>query len=206
MSLAQSSLSELLQQLAAKTPSPGGGAVASIVGALCAALASMSVKYSQDAKGLADHAQAHSEALEELDRACSMMLAFAQEDAQAYASLSEAMGLPKDDPQRAALVSERGLAAMQVPLAVIATAVEMLRLCERLAPITSRHLKSDLHAAAIMTEAAARAARVMVEANVPLADQNDGSRLSTEADDLLQEAASRLASVVERCRSGNTPL
>ena len=53
MSFTPLTLDQFLDSVAAKTPAPGGGAVASAVGALSAALAGMVVSYSTGKKNLA---------------------------------------------------------------------------------------------------------------------------------------------------------
>jgi formiminotetrahydrofolate cyclodeaminase len=201
MSMIDHSLAQLLDQLADKTPTPGGGAVAPIAGALAAALAAMSIRFSEGSKGLEGQAQAHHEALEELERARALLLVLGEEDASAYSALSDALGLPRSDPQRAELIPKLALVAMQVPLTVIATGVELLRLFEQLAPITNRFLRSDLHVAAVLIEASVRAARVMVEANVPLAPDEDARQMADEADGLVDQAAKRLGTIGELCGS-----
>jgi hypothetical protein len=59
-------LDELLERIGSKTPTPGGGAVASIVTALAASLARMVVAYSHGKKKLAAHEPLHAEALNRL--------------------------------------------------------------------------------------------------------------------------------------------
>jgi len=78
------SLEELLEAIAARTPAPGGGAVASCIGALGAALASMVVAYSIRHRKLADHQEELQVAARRLMSARTLLLSLADEDAAAY--------------------------------------------------------------------------------------------------------------------------
>jgi formiminotetrahydrofolate cyclodeaminase len=82
MTLASLTLDEFLRQTAAKTPTPGGGAVACTTGALAAALAGMVVSYSLGKKSLAPHQPDLEQAARSLENARSLFLRLADEDAQ----------------------------------------------------------------------------------------------------------------------------
>src|SRR4051812_31791558 len=153
-----STFDQFLASVAAKTPAPGGGAVASAVGALAAALAQMVVSYSVGKKALVEHEPRLKEAAAILERARGLLLELAEEDAAAYGTVNELQKLAADDPRRAGLGAANS-ASVQVPLAVMAACVDLLRLFETLGPITNKQLRSDLAIAAILAEAAARASR-----------------------------------------------
>lgn len=199
MDLTALTLGEFLERLSAKEPVPGGGAVTAAVGALSAALSQMVLAYSKGRKDLAAHADAHEAAAEQLDRARWMLLELAAEDIQAYEALSAAMKLPKDDPARSATLSRRAAEAIRPPMAVIATCTELLRLFDSLAPITNRHLRSDLAIAAVLAEAAARASLWNVLVNLPLIDAAEAAEQRSRAEAMLRQAATRLGAVEKAC-------
>src|SRR3954462_11770964 len=116
MPFASTTLHEFLTQTAAKTPTPGGGAVASAVGALSAALAQMVVSYSLGKKNLADHQPRLNDAAHILERARGLLMELAEEDAAAYGLVNELQKLPETDPRRAQLPAANA-ASVQVPLA-----------------------------------------------------------------------------------------
>lgn len=164
---------ELLDAVAAKSPTPGGGAVTAAVGALGSALGSMVVGYTVGKKAyLAHEAELH-QAMVTLANARELLLGLAGEDELAYAELNTLMRLPETDPRRADLPAVAA-AATQVPMAVIAACTDLLRLFHRLAGITNPMLRSDLAIGAILAEAAARASRWNAVVNLPL--------LATDAD------------------------
>jgi formiminotetrahydrofolate cyclodeaminase len=191
--LASLTVADLLDKLASKSPAPGGGAVAGLVGAQSAALARMVVSYSLGRKSLAEH-QADLETIAgQLDNARGIMLTLADADAEAYAALSALWSKRDDDPTAFQQAVRR---AIQVPRSVMAAAADLLRLCEALAPISNANLASDLVAAAVLAEASAKAASLNVHVNAEqLADAAERSRLLSEVDTAIADAAERRAHV-----------
>src|SRR5512141_134279 len=78
------SLNELLTSVAAKTPTPGGGSVSAVVGALSAALGEMAVNFSIGKKGLEAYQDELRPALAELHRARAVLQELMIEDQAAY--------------------------------------------------------------------------------------------------------------------------
>ncbi|MFN0133198.1 MAG: cyclodeaminase/cyclohydrolase family protein [Phycisphaerales bacterium] len=189
---------DLLARVAAKTPAPGGGAVASASAALAAALARMVVAYSLGKKSLADHQPDLAKADAALVRAGEMLLTLADEDAAAYEVLNGLSRLPEGDPRRADLPAAQ-LAASRPPLAVIAACADLLRLFERLAPITNRHLHSDLAIAAVLAESAARASLWNVTVNAATLDERTRREIEKQANASLADAKERQSHVERIC-------
>jgi formiminotetrahydrofolate cyclodeaminase len=195
------SLDEFLEQTSAKSPTPGGGAVASAVGALSAALAQMVVSYSLGKKSLAEHEPRLKEAAAILERARGLMMELAQEDAAAYGAVNELQKLAEGDPRRAGLPAAN-LASVQVPLAVMAACVDLLRLFVSLAPVTNRQLRSDLGIAAILAEATVRSGRWNVEVNLAFLDDEVEKARAVKTVGVLVPEAARLAAEAERACGG----
>src|SRR5215831_5098728 len=78
-------LSDFLEKIAAKTPTPGGGSVSAAVGAMGAALGVMTARYSDASEP--EHA---------LDEVKNEFLSLVDADAEAYGQVNSAMALPKD--------------------------------------------------------------------------------------------------------------
>jgi methenyltetrahydrofolate cyclohydrolase len=201
MSLASLQFVDLLTQVAAKSPSPGGGAVACASGALAAALAHMVVAYSIGKKNLAAHQADLKPASGALTRLRAVLVTLGDEDAQAYALVNELQKLPEADPRRRAELPGAIQASIQIPMAAIAACDDLLRLCERLAPMTNTYLHSDLAIAAVLAESAARASRWNVLVNVAsLSDSAAKERTLAEVDRSLADAAKRREAVERACR------
>lgn len=192
MTLASLTLNDFLTQTAAKTPTPGGGAIACATGSMAAALAGMVVSYSLGKKTLAAHQADLEHAARTLENARNLFLTLAEEDAQAYGLVNELMKLPEQDARRQAEWPEAVRASIQVPMAAIAAAADLLRLCETLVPITNKHLHSDLGIATELALAAGRASLWNVRVNLSLLP-NDTARetVSKAAQRTLDEAAAR---------------
>lgn len=159
---------EFLAAIAAKSPTPGGGAVAAATGATAAALAGMVISYSLGKKDLIQHESPLQNAKHHLERARAVFLELANEDAAAYAWLNALQKLPENDAKRAAEHPAALSACIQAPMATLAAAVDIARLCESLVPITNKWLRSDLAIAAILADAAAKAGACNVRINIPL--------------------------------------
>lgn len=192
------SVRELLDELGAKTPAPGGGATASMSGGLAAALGSMVIAYSIGKKSLAQHAEALETASRRLVVARNLFLRLAQEDASAYDLYSELSKLPPDDPRRIRELPGAIQRCVQAPRSVLAAAVDVARLLETLAPITNVHLHSDLGVAGVMCEAAARSAAWNIRVNLPLlGDVAQREAIQAETDHAVADVRGRV-DVVER--------
>ena len=80
--IADKSLADLIQNLASKTPYPGGGAATAIAGSLAAACSTMVYSYSEENKEVKD-------SFELLAKASKEMLSLADKDALAYKKFTE---------------------------------------------------------------------------------------------------------------------
>lgn len=187
----------LLESVAAKTPTPGGGAVASAVGALGSALAGMVVSYSLGKKSLAAHEPALQQAARTLAAARGLLLRLADEDAQAYGAVNELTRLPESDPRRVRELPAALRAAVDVPLATIAACVDLLRLMESLATITNRQLRSDLAIAAVLAEAAARSSRWNVAVNAGFLPEESARKAALHDSARMVNDCIRRAAAVE---------
>ena len=193
----------LLDAVAAKTPTPGGGAVASMVGALGAALAQMVVNYSIGKKKLAEYESDLCEAIAQCQRARSAMLELAHEDAEAYAALNELSKLPVDDTRRKTEMPVAAALASQAPMTTAAGAMTLLRLFDSLTEKTNPYLKSDLAIAAILASATVRTSAQNVRVNLPtMREVGLGRRadeLAIEIDVLVAGAGELESRIVAAC-------
>ncbi|MBK7406307.1 MAG: cyclodeaminase/cyclohydrolase family protein [Phycisphaerales bacterium] len=192
---------DFLEQLSSKTPTPGGGAVASAVGALGAALANMVLAYSVGRKNLATHTPKLEDAAARLRRARTLLLELAAEDERVYGLVNELSRLEQDHPRRADLPEACGAAA-QVPLTCVATCLNVLGILDELPPITNTNLRSDLAIAAVLAEAAARSAAWNVEVNLPLiADPAVREGLREQCASMLENTVATARRVERACRA-----
>src|SRR5262245_61655522 len=119
-------IDEFLKGTAARQPTPGGGSVTALVGALAAALGEMVVNYSIGKKELEAFSGELKPALAELTKARQVLIQLMVEDQLAYEALSAARKLPADSPERKDKLPAALLACIRVPEAMAATGVAVL--------------------------------------------------------------------------------
>ena len=179
---AEMKLSDFLEKIAAKTPTPGGGSVSAAVGAMGAALGVMTARYSD--------AQEPEHALDEVK---NEFLVLVDADAEAYGQVNSAMALPKDSDdtkrrRKEALQIALGEAS-EVPLKGMMLAVRGLKALADLAPICNKNLVSDLAGATTFLGSALSGCGENVRINaVALTDKVRRARLEKEHDRLDAEA------------------
>lgn len=188
------SLEVLLERIAAATPTPGGGTVSAICGALSAALSRMVANLAVDKAGY-EVVQADLGAIEARGKALQRkFLDLAAEDARAYDGVVAAMRLPKaGDAERAArkdAMQEAYKRATEVPMETIRTSLDALELARRAAEKGNRNAITDVGVAAILAQAAMRAAALNVKINLAaIADLVWREGIETELEALLRRGA-----------------
>ena len=202
MEMMEKSCGQFLAELAGKAPTPGGGGASALVGAAGVALGNMVGSLTTGKKKYAavetdiQALNARAEALRgELE-------ALVQADAEAFAPLAAAYGLPKDTPEQAAhkaAVLEKALdAACAVPLQIMEKCAEGITLVEEYAAKGSVLAVSDAGCAATLCKAALQAASLNVFINTKLmADRDHAVELDAKADSLLNEFVPRADAVFE---------
>lgn len=161
MSLSDRTVRDLLDDVAARTPAPAGGAVAALVAAQAAALAGMASRFAADARDVAAAA----------DRLRHLAAALADDDIAAYSAFMAARRTPGEGAARSH--------AADVPLATAEAAAEVAALAAPLVTDGNRNLRADAATAVFLAAAAAAAAATMVAEN--LAGTLDDPRLGRAA-------------------------
>lgn len=165
----------------------------------------MVVAYSVGKKSLAAHQPALEEGAAQLERARVVLIKLAIADMEAYGTLNALQKLPEGDAKRTAGWASAVAGAIGAPSAMLAASNDLLRLLERLRPITNEWLKSDLAIAAVLAEACARSAAWNVRINLPLLSENaERERVAGETDRAVGDARARAASIEAACASSGT--
>jgi len=136
-------IAKFITELASSAPSPGGGGVAALCGALSAALSSMVCELTSGKKKYAQY-QADIERISE--RAKSLAAEFTvlmSEDEEAFLPLSRAYGLPKDAEGREEIIEAALVRAAEVPFRVLGKCRDAAELAAELAEKGSRLVVSD---------------------------------------------------------------
>lgn len=188
-------IEKFLTDTAARTPTPGGGSVAALVGALAAAIGEMAVNYSLGKKDLAPHETLFHETAKELKSARETLLQMMLEDQQAFAALSAARKLPADSPEHLAAARACSLG----PQIVAATALAVLELCDRVADVANQNLLSDLAVAAELAMATIRTASYNMRVNLPgMNDQAMRDALAAQTQNRIERARDILVRLMPR--------
>ncbi len=185
-------LAPYLDEIAAGTPTPGGGSVAAVVGALAAALGEMVANLTLGRETYAGAEASLRPARELLTALRAALLDAAAADEAAYQSYRDATSLPRtsDDEKtaRAEAMQRALIAATLVPLAVARSAREVAETLASVAREGNPHVHSDAALAALLAEAALRGALLNVRGNAAmLSDRELAETYLTDAD-LLEEA------------------
>ena len=192
MEMMEQSCSRFLAELAGKAPVPGGGGTAALVGAAGVALGNMVGSLTTGKKkytAVEADIQALNARAETLRRELEALV---QADAEAFAPLAAAYGLPKETPEQAAhkaAVLESALdAAAAVPLQIMEKCAEGIALAGQYAAKGSVLAVSDAGCSAALCKAALQAASLNVFINTKLmTNREHAAALNARADALLNE-------------------
>lgn len=205
MEMMEQSCTQFLAELAGKAPVPGGGGAAALVGAAGVALGNMVGCLTTGKKKYAA-VEADIQALNARAEALRRELeALVQADAEAFAPLAAAYGLPKDTPAQAAHKAAALNTACAVPLEIMQKCAEGIVLVEEYAAKGSVLAVSDAGCAAALCKAALQSASLNVFINTKLmTDRPRADALDAQADALLNEYVPRadavFASVTNKLR------
>ncbi len=144
VTVADTTLSKLLEQIAARTPAPGGGTAAAVAGATAAALVEMAAR--NELRGRAAELRV-------------LLLELAERDIYSYGPVLKAHG---PEERAHALVG-----AAEAPAAIASAAAEVAELAAAVSAERGNDLLAgDIGVAAVLAEAAARSAAALAELNL----------------------------------------
>ena len=172
--------------LAAKESVPGGGGAAAYAGALGVALCSMVGNFTTGKKKYAEYEEDVQRMLAEGETVRARLLELVEEDAAAFFPLSQAYGIPKEDPTRDEVLEKCTKDALAGPLEMMRQIAKSIELLEEMNVKGSRMLISDVGCGAAIAAAAMQAASLNVFINTKsLKDREYAAAVEAEADELL---------------------
>ena len=170
MQLTAQTVREYTELLAGPGPTPGGGSAAGLAGALAAAAAAMVGSFTVGKPKFAAVEAEVAALLAQLQVLRVRLLDLTDLDAECYAEVGAAYGMPKGTGEEKALrksaLQEALRSAARVPLGVVTAAGEIAVLLPALAAQGNPNLLSDVGVAAILAQAAFEAGRLNVEVNL----------------------------------------
>ena len=186
--LLELSVEEFLDRTASASPTPGGGSVAAVTGALAGTLVAMVARLTAGKKGYEQAWELAGAAVRRADRLAAELQAAALEDVRSFEAYMAALRLPKGAGEerrtRRAALAAATRRATEAPLAIAAACAEVLAVAGELAPVANRHAVTDIGAAAHLAAAAAGAALLTADINLGSAPESEffDSARSTVAD------------------------
>ena len=192
-------MKKYIEDASSNAPTPGGGSVSALVGALGTTMASMAANFTVGKKKFKGVEEEVKSLLDKLAGAREGLLKMMQEDTEAYAEVSAAYKLPKGSPERAEAVERALKIAMEPPLRALKGCVEGLRASRGLVEIANPNLITDVGCAAYFLEAGARGAHLNVAVNVKwMKDKESAASVMQEVSGLLQKAGALKDEVTSR--------
>lgn len=166
----KSATAEFLEALASSAPTPGGGSVAALTGALGAGLISMVCNLTLGKEKYQDVQAEVAQLLKESEELRRELMELMEADMGVYSKLSAAYKLPKDTEQDKALRTEAIQAALVeatgVPVSIARACARVVDLCPMAAKVGNLGAISDVGVAALLGEAALRSAELNVAINL----------------------------------------
>lgn len=160
---------QFLDQLAAGTPTPGGGSAAAYAGAMAAALVAMVGRLTLGKKKYAAVQDQVEKIVASADELRSRLEAAVTQDARAFEAVLAANRLPTDSEQtkqaRRAAIERATVTAGEVPLAVVRDCAEVLALALEIASVGNVNAISDAGVAGDLAQAGLSGAAVNVRIN-----------------------------------------
>ena len=154
-----------LAETAGSAPVPGGGSISALNGAIATALTEMVANLTIGKKKYAD-VEAEIVALKETcDQLQTELLDQVEADDKGFVPLAKAYSIPKDDPNRDAVLEEATMTACQVPMHIMELCCKALDAIAVFAAKGSRLAVSDAGCGAVCVKAALQAASLNVFIN-----------------------------------------
>lgn len=157
---------QFIAATAARSPTPGGGSVAALAGALAASLAEMSMQYTLGKKQFEDYREEITTAIDRLRKAAGLMQDLVYEDMAAFQAISAFNKVPlaqrQQDPQYLMAI----VASIRAPQSVGGLALHILQISYDLLNKCNPQLLSDLGAAAALANATVHLAELNVLVNI----------------------------------------
>ncbi|BCW43268.1 cyclodeaminase/cyclohydrolase family protein [Arthrobacter sp. StoSoilB5] len=202
--ISSETINDYLARLAARQPTPGGGAAAALHAAQGAALVAMVARYTTGEK-YAQHEALVTRITSAADHLIVEALRLADADEHAFQGVIDSYKLPTGTEElkaaRAAGIVDALIQAAQTPAHLIKLAGEVVELAAELFDVANPNVISDVAAAADAARAAATTARVNIDINVvAIKDDAARSRLAEQTDGLEEKVVLAADSLVKRVR------
>lgn len=209
--ITEKTIGSFLDILASDTPTPGGGSVAALTGAMAAGLISMVCSIMLKKKKLPEEdAHEFRTVYNRAEELRNELQRLAQQDVVIFERLSAAYKLPRtteaDASARQAAIQKITREAAEIPLAMAHYASAIFPLCTAIVNRCSRLLVSDVGVGAVLARSTVQTALLNVEINLTsLEDQLFVRRVRAQMSDLTVGLSEETAGIVDIVRERMNP-
>ena len=184
----EKNIDKFLEALASSAPTPGGGGAAALCGALGIALGNMVGSLTLGKKKYADVQEDIAELNAKAEALRAGFVALVDADAEAFAPLSRAYSIPKDDPARDEILEPALLKAAEAPLEIMRRCAEAIDIIADYAAKGSALAISDAGCAAALCGAAMESAALNVKIKTKsMKNRAVADNINAEMNELLQK-------------------
>lgn len=199
----EKTLKSYIGELSSNSPTPGGGNVSALCGALSSSLGSMVCSLTIGKKKYAEVEAEMVQIREQLEEYKNRFIELAGKDNQAFDFVMSAFKLPKDTEEektaRTRKIDEATFGAAEVPAEVIKTCSEVLPLISAVAEKGNQNSVSDAGVASLLISAAAQGAFLNVLINCSsLKHQTEAAELLMKSESLCNEVKSLSSTINDK--------
>lgn len=203
MDMTTESCRKFVEVLASDAPAPGGGGAAALVGAIGTALGNMVGSLTVGKKKYADVQDEILAMKAKCDALQKELLDQVEADDKGFVPLAKAYGIPKDDPNRAAILENATVTACAVPMHIMELCCEAIDTIAVFAAKGSRLAVSDAGCGAVICKAALQAASLNVFINTKsLQNREVAEELNSKANSMLNTYCAKADEIFSTVKAG----
>ncbi len=203
MDMTLESCRKFVEVLASDAPAPGGGGAAALVGAIGTALGNMVGSLTVGKKKYAE-VEAEIIALKaKCDALQTELLNQVEADDEGFVPLAKAYGIPKDDPNRDAILESATITACAVPMHIMELCCQAIDYIAVFAEKGSRLAVSDAGCAAVCCKAGLQAASLNVFINTKtLKNREVAEEMNAKANGMLSAYCQKADEIFNTVKAG----
>ena len=200
---------DIINEIDSSAPTPGGGSISALVGALGICLSRMYGHLTVNKKkflALDEEIQNHFIfSFNELENYKNSLIECIDEDCKAYDTVMGAYRLPKSTNEemqaRTLALKEATLVAIESPYNIMIQSLEAIKLCKEIIEHGNKFAISDLACGVIFLDAAIQGAGLNVQINLASLEENERNEWATKMNTLLEESNQLKEEIVEKIKS-----
>lgn len=191
-----------VNEVASKSPAPGGGSVSALCGALASALASMVCNLTIGKKKYVDVQEDIQQCLKKIESMSDELLKYADKDTEAFNEVMNAYSMPKTSDEEKALrrkaIQDSMKTAALVPIEVARLSFTILNELETIVKKGNKNAITDALVATMLSRTAVLGALYNVKINLmSIKDEEFVGRVGEEVNNLYSSTISTESKILE---------